>query len=110
MELQSKKADGITILAVKGEIDANTAPDFLKGVEPLIAPNCRILLDLSAVTFMSSAGLRAMVVLYRQVSGNSGKVGLTGLSEAVEDTMSATGFLKFFSVFDTVEAAMEGLK
>ena len=110
MELSNKKMDGISVLEVKGEIDANTAPELIKGMEPLISPGCKILMNLQEVTFMSSAGLRSMVVLYRQVSGSKGKIGLTGLSEEVEDTMAATGFLKFFSVFDTAEAALEGLK
>jgi anti-sigma B factor antagonist len=108
--MNRKEMNGISILEVQGEIDANTAPDLLKEVEPMIAPSGKILLDLSGVTFMSSAGLRTMVVIYRQVAGNKGKIGLTGLSEDVEDTMAATGFLRFFSVFETAEAAMEGLK
>jgi len=110
MELQSKETNGVSVVEVKGEIDASTAPDLLKGIEPVIKPSCRILLNLKEVTFMSSAGLRTMVILYRQVSGNQGKIGLTGLSEDVEDTMAATGFLKFFTVFETPEAAIEGLK
>ena len=110
MELQTKTVDEILVIEASGEIDANTAPDLLRAIEPLITPGCKILLDLTGVTFMSSAGLRTMVVIYRQVTASKSKIGLTGLSEDVKDTMEVTGFLRFFTVYETADAAIAGLK
>jgi anti-sigma B factor antagonist len=59
---------------------------------------------------MSSAGLRVMLVLYRTISGNNGKVILSGLNESIQDAMSATGFLKFFTTVDSRDAALEMLR
>ena len=69
-----------------------------------------LVMDMSGVTFMSSAGLRMLLLLYRQVRANDGRVALVGLSEAIRDTMSITGFLGFFKVYDTVEDALGALK
>lgn len=59
---------------------------------------------------MSSAGLRVLLLLYRQVASHKGQIILVGLSPAILDTMSVTGFLKFFTVMDKIEAAMTALQ
>ena len=61
---------------------------------------------MSQVHYMSSAGLRMLLVVYRTVSGQGGKVVLTGLSQDLEDTMSLTGFLDFFDHFESVDAGL----
>ena len=66
-------------------------------------------MDLSHVGFMSSAGLRVMLLLHRQVSGGNGQVVLVGLSDEIKDTMTATGFLKYFTTTNTVDAGLATL-
>jgi anti-sigma B factor antagonist len=48
-----------------------------------------------------------LLSLYRQISGNQGKIVLVGLSEELTDTMSMTGFLGFFTVQDTLESSLQ---
>jgi anti-sigma B factor antagonist len=59
---------------------------------------------------MSSAGLRALLSTYRQVTSQQVALVLVGLSEEIKDTMTATGFLNFFTVHDTVEIGLTALK
>ena len=59
---------------------------------------------------MSSAGLRMMLLIYRQVIGGGGRVVLVGLSEDIKDTMSVTGFLDFFTMHDHVDAGAGGTR
>ena len=70
----------------------------------------KLILDLSKVDYMSSAGLRVLLLLYRQVASQKGQIILVGLSPSILDTMSVTGFLKFFMVMDEIEAAMTALQ
>lgn len=109
MELDVQEFDGVTLMRVAGEIDGSTAPLLQDQVLVAAQPGCRLLLDMSLVEFMSSAGLRVLLLLHRQISG-SGQLILAGLSEALRDTMAATGFLKYFVVTDNVEAALEALR
>jgi anti-sigma B factor antagonist len=60
------------------------------------------------VSYMSSAGLRVMLLLHRQISGK-GKVVIVGLNEDIKSTMSATGFLKFFTTADTLDEGVTAL-
>jgi anti-sigma B factor antagonist len=103
MDVQVKTYGDATIVEAAGDVDGSTAPTLQEQVLAVAQPGCRLLLDLSQVGYMSSAGLRVMLLLHRQVSGK-GKVVLVGLNDEIKSTMSATGFLKFFTTADTLDA------
>jgi anti-sigma B factor antagonist len=77
---------------------------------PLVQPGSRILLDMSGVPYMSSAGLRMLLSTYRQVANQNGRIALIGLAEELKDTMEVTGFLKFFTSCETVDEGLKALK
>jgi anti-sigma B factor antagonist len=109
MDVQVKNIDDVTVVAIAGELDGKTAPVAQETVLPLAAPGCKLLIDMSEVPYMSSAGLRMMLLIYRQVSANDGQSVLVGLSEEIKDTMEVTGFLDYFEVRDTFDAGLEAL-
>jgi len=98
-----------TVVRLAGEIDAASAATVQQKVLPLSVPNCRIILDMSKVAYMSSAGLRMLLSVYRQISGNKGRVVLAGMSDELKETMSMTGFLGYFTVKDTLEMGFQAL-
>jgi anti-sigma B factor antagonist len=102
--------DQVTVVELIGDIDGGTAPKVQEHVLPLAAAGGRILMDLTRVPYMSSAGLRMLLSVYRQISGHNGQVILVGLSEDIRDTMSITGFLDFFTTRDTLDTGLEALK
>jgi anti-sigma B factor antagonist len=110
MDININTLEEVTVVDLAGEIDANTAPEVQQKVLPLAQPKSKIILDMTKVPYMSSAGLRMLLSLYRQVSAKDGKLVLVGLSEDIEDTMSVTGFLDFFKVSATLDAGLEALK
>jgi anti-sigma B factor antagonist len=107
MEINVKPVEQVTVIEISGEIDSNTAPQAQERVLPLVQPGAKILLDMSGVEYMSSAGLRMLLSMYRQITRQNGGLVLVGLAEEIKDTMSITGFLNFFTTRDTVD---EGLK
>jgi anti-sigma B factor antagonist len=109
METQVQEYDGVTIVRIAGEIDGSSAPALQDEVLAYAQPGCRLLLDMSLVEFMSSAGLRVMLLLHRQITGN-GQLILVGLSPALQDTMSATGFLKYFVTSEDIDTGLEALQ
>lgn len=94
------------MLAVDGDIDSKTAPEFEKGVRLLTESTSHIILDLTNVEFMSSAGLRVLLMVYRNIKTANGRVVLAGVSEEIRDVMSSTGFISFFSITDKVDEAL----
>jgi anti-sigma B factor antagonist len=109
MDIDIKTIDEITVIELGGDIDANTAPAIQDKVLPIADSSRKILLDMFKVPYMSSAGLRMLLSLYRQVTAKDGKLVLVGLSEEIRDTMSITGFLDFFTTRETVDAGLEVL-
>lgn len=110
MEINTKTEQDITIIELSGDIDANTAPTVSETVLPLATPGSKIIMDMTNVPYMSSAGLRVLLSLYRQTTNKNGKVVLVGLSEELTDTMSVTGFLDFFKTAENRESGLAALK
>jgi anti-sigma B factor antagonist len=59
---------------------------------------------------MSSAGLRLMLSLYRQISAGKGEIALVGMANELQDTMQATGFLRYFTLHASVDEAVAALQ
>jgi anti-sigma B factor antagonist len=99
-----------TIVELIGEVSYNTAPAVEAQVLPLAQPQAKLVLDMTQVSYMSSAGLRMLLALYRQVTANQGQIVLVGLIEEIQDAMSVTGFLDFFTSCDTLDAGLSALQ
>ena len=110
MKINLKSQEEVMVAELDGDIDANTAPEVRDKVLPLVAPGSKILLDLTKVPYLSSAGLRVLLVLYRQASSKDGKLVLVGLSEEIIDIMSITGFLDFFTTSETIETGLMAIR
>jgi anti-sigma B factor antagonist len=109
MEINVRRINQVTVVELIGEIDASTAAAAQAQILPLAASAGRLLLEMTGVTFMSSAGLRLLLSTYRRISDSGGRVVLVGLSNDLRDTMEMTGFLGFFATHETVEGALEML-
>ncbi len=102
--------DGIAVVTPSGDVDGSTAPTLQEHVIASAKPNGRMLLDMKGVEFMSSAGLRVLLILYRQIQGNGGRVIISGLNEPLQEAMGATGFLKFFTTVTDRDAGLQALR
>ena len=109
MEIQDRKHGDITVVEIHGDIDTNTAPEAQEHILPLLGSGAKLLLEVTDVGYMSSAGLRVMLLLYRRVASQDGRIVLVGLSDEIRDTMEVTGFLGFFTTCDTFEEGVEAL-
>ena len=110
MKMLIKDLEQIKILNLVGDIDANTAPQIQQEVLPLASSSNIIAIDMTKVDYMSSAGLRLLLSLYRQTTELNGELFLVGLSSDLQDTMAVTGFLDFFRTVDTVEEVLSAIK
>lgn len=110
MDISVKVVGQVTIVRPVGEIDSKTAPSFQEKVLSLVQAGSKILLNLSEVGFMSSAGLRVMLLTHRETAAKNAHIVLVGMCDDIKNSMSATGFLNFFTVCDTVEDGMEALQ
>ncbi len=103
MDIAIDQMDGVTVVSMAGEMDSQGAPQAQEALLPLASPGALILLNMSDLTYMSSAGLRTLLLVYRQITGNGGRVVLASVQPDLYDVMSATGFLEHFMLADTVD-------
>jgi anti-sigma B factor antagonist len=94
------EADGDgTLLTVRGELDAYTAPGLEEQIARLIESGARrIVLDLSETAFLDSSGLRAILTSQRKVAEATGELRLRRPSEPVTRLLEITGLTEHFPV------------
>lgn len=109
MELEKYMRDGVTVVALDGDLDSQSAPEVLVNLGELIPAGGAMLLDLSRLRYMSSAGLRVLLLVYRRARKDGVRLALSSIPEPVCDVMAATGFLDAFTVRATVADGVEAL-
>lgn len=98
--------DDVVIATIAGHIDGQSAPQLESRLLAAAGESTFAILDLSQVEYMSSAGFRLLLLLYRTLSLRGGEVAIVGLADEIRDTMEGTGFLEFFVLRSSVEDAL----
>jgi anti-anti-sigma factor len=101
MLLNSHKRGEITVITLDGSLDSATASTVQADLERLIPAAGTTVLDLCRMTYMSSAGLRVLLLTHRRAEQSGARIVLVKLSTEVREVMNATGFLDFFEVADS---------
>lgn len=109
MELSRQDQDGISIVSVQGEIDGASAPQLEEFIVAILDESNLILLNVSEVGYMSSAGFRALMGIYRKVQEVNGQIVIGGVVQDIRDAMNATGFLKHFVLVDDYDEGVRTL-
>lgn len=109
MNIELEEIDGVMVVTLFGELDGRTAPIVQDRLMALPVPDGKALIDMSGVGYISSAGLRALLMLYRRFVADNGRVALVGLAENIKDVMAVTGFLEFFDDYETLAEGLAAL-
>ena len=101
---------GLGVVALSGEVDIYTAPQFKECMlELLDAGVDRLVVDLSGVTFIDSTALGVLIGGVRRVRTAGGAMALVVTSRSVERVLSITGLDRVFTIHATRAAALESL-
>ena len=111
MDLSVEKQNQTAIVAAGGRLDAAGAPELETRCKALILEgSSRLLLDLTKVEYVSSAGLRSLLVLAKAVKSAGGALALCSLVPTVRDVMTISGFDNILPLAADRAAALELLK
>jgi anti-sigma B factor antagonist len=99
--------ENVLVVRIAGDIDMATAPDLQKGISEnlKIAPDALIILDLTAVTFLGSAGLNALLQA-AQRQGDSLRILIGADNPRVERPIEIAGLAEILAPCHTLEAAL----
>lgn len=96
----------VRVVSLSGRIDAAAAPEVNRQVRAVMAEGAKqIVLELRAVTFLSSSGLRTLLLLARELRKNGGDLILCALQPQVAEVFHLTGFDQIFQLHHTREEA-----
>lgn len=104
MEIKSYAKGNVTIIAISGKLDSNTSPAAQQEIVPRLDAG-PVVIDASALDYVSSAGLRMLLLAAKQLARKNRKAVLAGVSAEIQDVMKMTGFDHMFEFHDTLDAA-----
>jgi len=108
MDINLKKEGKVSIVGVNGRMDANSAPEFEKKMTELIGGgDVFFVVNLTALEYISSAGLRGVLASAKRAKAKQGDVYISGLHGTVEEVFKLTGFQSIFKVFEKEEDAVK---
>ncbi|HZK16860.1 MAG TPA: STAS domain-containing protein [Anaerolineaceae bacterium] len=110
MDFQVSDYKRCKVVKTAGRIDSATAPEVEKILTDLIQGKKTIVIDMSEVTFVSSAGWWAIIRAYKELQkGSGGEIVLAGLNENVRSSMELIGILPYFPTYDNLVEAIANL-
>ena len=109
MEIFETQENQCTIVAIKGRIDSNTAPQFLESLKSITTRAIfTIILDLQDVVYISSAGLRVLIDILRTCKkSNNGDLILVNVPQRIHETLDLAGFAPLFRFYPDVKTALK---
>lgn len=109
MELTCRDIGAVRVLSVEGRIDHARAADFQQALTPHLndcsAEGHALVLDFGAVDYVSSIGLRALMLAAKQVKAQNGRIAIAALSPVVSEVFQISRFNLVFAIYDSVDAA-----
>lgn len=111
MNILQQAQDGIVILNIVGRLDAVSSIDADREFGKVLdAGNDKLLIDLSQLEYISSAGLRVLLVVAKRIQQKGGKVVLCSLLPNVTEVFEISGFSSIFKIFNNTEEAGQFLR
>jgi anti-sigma B factor antagonist len=107
MQITTKEFKHCHLISVDGRVDSATAPQFSQRLDKLIANGTfKIVVDMSKLEYMSSAGFRALLAAQRKCRRyNRGEVLLASVPHQIREALELAGFTELFKLHsDPLEA------
>ena len=107
MELDTLTKQGVTILRIRGRLDATNAKDFEGAVlDNFASESTPLLLNMAQLDYISSAGLRVLILAMKKEEEKRSGFALCCMQENVSDVLRIAGFLPLFRIFETEEQGL----
>jgi anti-anti-sigma factor len=107
MEIKEETRGKVKIVGLRGRLDATSSPGVEKQLQALIDQGEeRLVLDFSELVYISSLGLRVLIVMAKNVQNVNGKLALAGLNDHIYEIFRIAHFTSIFSIYPSCEEAV----
>jgi anti-sigma B factor antagonist len=113
MKLEARTYADTIVVTPAGRLDHDNCDAFRAGLQPhlaqAVASRQRVVLDLSGLTYVSSAGLRCFMLAAKETRAAGGRIVLAALRPVVAEIFQISRFDMVFEVFPSVREALSAL-
>ena len=107
MDFQTRIENKATVVTINGRLDAVTAPEFEKRIRELIdSGNIYIVVDFEQLDYISSAGLRGLLLMAKLLKEKCGQVCLANVKGNVLSVFDMCGLTTVFKMENSVAEAL----
>jgi anti-anti-sigma factor len=105
VEITKETIDGVVVVSPVGRVDSNTAREVEAALLPLFDDPAPVIVDFGMLNYISSAGLRVLLLAARRSKATGTPLSLAGMSKPVDEVFRISGFAKLFQIYaDRAEA------
>ena len=110
MNVTTERQGGTLSICVDGRIDGSNVAEFEETIRTAIEDESRVvIMDLENLLYISSAGLRAILLTGKALKGKDSELVLCSLSEPIRKVFEISGFDKLFAIHPSRSEAMSSL-
>src|SRR6476469_10933215 len=106
MQISTRTANNIHIVAITGSLDSASSPEAQKSLDAVVAGAKKVLLDFSQLDYISSAGLRVLLGAAKKLRASGGTLGMFGLNQSVREVFEISGFATILSIYKSEAEAL----
>ena len=107
VKIRRMNREAVAVLEVAGRLDVNTSSQLDDAVNEIFDTNHRALvIDCSGLKYVSSSGLRVLLLAARRFGSENGRLVLCGVEGPIRKVFDISGFSSIFSIEDTQEKAL----
>ena len=111
IEFNVSKKDDVAVVSLIGRLDANTSDDIQVRLLKLIDKGEKLIaIDSTQLNYISSAGLRVILMALKKLKSVNGKLAVFALKDHIKEVFDISGFTSMFPIFETQEEALNSIK
>ncbi|MGF1527658.1 MAG: STAS domain-containing protein [Candidatus Competibacterales bacterium] len=108
--LTHESHQGAQVVHLQGRLDSATVGDFEQQLLAILGQGHQaVVLNFAAVNFVSSAGLRVLLMAFKRTQVGGGRLALAGLSDNVHQVFDISGFSSLFEIYLDLPQALEAV-
>ena len=98
MTISETRREGMIQLTIVGRVDTNTSPELQKSILQAFQKGNTVILDMASTDYISSAGLRALLIGQKTASSKGGSMKLIHVRDSVMKVFEMTGFAQMLTI------------
>ena len=111
MDISEESKGSVIVLGPKGRVDSNTAKEFEEKLLGLLNGGAKsLVIDLEGLGYISSAGLRVLLMAAKRAKALNTKLALCAMPKPIKDVFDMSGFSPIFAIHKALDEAVASVQ